>query len=144
MTTGWVYHELYMWHDPGRAVTLAGDRRWVQAWEHYEHPETKRRFRNLVEVAGLFDDLVALRPRAATVDEILRFHTPTYVDAIRAMSERSGGNAGEATPFAAGAFEIALLAAGGTITAVDAVLDGRVRNAYALVRPPGRPLRRSG
>ena len=32
---------------------------------------------------------------------------------------------------------LALLAAGGTITAVDAVLDGRVENAYALVRPPG-------
>jgi acetoin utilization deacetylase AcuC-like enzyme len=137
MTTGWVYHELYMWHDPGRAAGLAGDRQWIQAWEHYEHPETKRRFRNLVEVAGLFDDLVALRPRPAAVDEILRFHTPAYVESIRAMSARSGGNAGEGTPFAAGAFEIALLAAGGTITAVDAVLDGRVENAYALVRPPG-------
>jgi acetoin utilization deacetylase AcuC-like enzyme len=53
------------------------------------------------------------------------------------MSEASGGNAGEGTPFSAGGFEVALLAAGGTITAVDAVLDGRVRNAYALVRPPG-------
>jgi acetoin utilization deacetylase AcuC-like enzyme len=138
MATGWVYHELYMWHDTGRATTAsAADRKWLQAWEHYENPETKRRFRNLVEVAGLFDDLVALKPRMATVDEILRFHTRAYVDAIRAMSEASGGNAGEGTPFSAGAFEVALLAAGGTITAVDAVLDGRVRNAYALVRPPG-------
>jgi acetoin utilization deacetylase AcuC-like enzyme len=137
MTTGWVYHERYMWHDTGRATSVSSNRRWVQAWEHYENPETKRRFRNLVEVAGLFDDLVSLRPRMATVDEVLRFHTPRYVDAIRAMSEASGGNAGEATPFGPGAFEIALLAAGGTITAVDAVLDGRVQNAYALVRPPG-------
>ena len=136
-STGWVYHELYMWHDTGRATTVSSERRWLQAWEHYENPETKRRFRNLVEVAGLFEDLVALRPRMATVDEILRFHTPAYVQSIRAMSEASGGNAGEATPFGAGSFEIALLAAGGTITAVDAVLDGRVRNAYALVRPPG-------
>ncbi|MDH3690479.1 MAG: class II histone deacetylase, partial [Gammaproteobacteria bacterium] len=31
----------------------------------------------------------------------------------------------------------ALLAAGGVIVAVDAVLEGRVNNAYALVRPPG-------
>jgi acetoin utilization deacetylase AcuC-like enzyme len=138
MATGWVYHELYMWHDTGRATTVSGaDRKWLQAWEHYENPETKRRFRNLVEIAGLFDDLVALKARMATVDEILRFHTRAYVDAIRAMSEASGGNAGEGTPFSAGAFEVALLAAGGTIAAVDAVLDGRVRNAYALVRPPG-------
>ena len=87
MTTGWVYHELYMWHDTGRATTISSDRKWMQAWEHYENPETKRRFRNLVEVAGLFDDLVALKPRMATVDEILSFHTPSYVESIRAMSD---------------------------------------------------------
>src|SRR4029453_2704177 len=100
-------------------------------------PGDQATVRNLVEVAGLFDDLVALKPRMATVDEILRFHTPVYVESIRAMSDASGGNAGELTPFGPGSFEIALLAAGGTIAAVDAVLDGRVRNAYALVRPPG-------
>ena len=33
--------------------------------------------------------------------------------------------------------EIALLAAGGCMSAVDAVMDGRIDNAYALVRPPG-------
>src|SRR5580765_3912065 len=137
MTTGWVSHERYMCHDTGRATTISPDRKWMQSWDHYENPETNRRFRNLVEVAGLFDALVALKPRMATVDEILRFHTPAYVESIRAMSDASGGNAGELTPFGPGSFEIALLAAGGTITAIDAVLEGRVRNAYALVRPPG-------
>src|SRR5262249_16875618 len=137
MATGWVYHELYMWHDTGRAAPITADRRWLQAWEHYENPETKRRVRDLVEGAGPFHALVPLKPRLATVDELLRFHTPAYVGSIRAMSASTGGNAGEGTPFGPGSFEIALLAAGGTITAVDAVLDGRVRNAYALVRPPG-------
>ncbi len=23
MTTGWVYHELYMWHDTGRATAMS-------------------------------------------------------------------------------------------------------------------------
>jgi len=137
MTTGWVYDELYMWHDTGRSRSTGPDGRWMQAWEHYENPEAKRRFRNLVEVAGLFDDLVSLKPRRATIDEVLRFHTPAYVESIIEQSAGRGGNAGDGTPFAQGAYEIALLAAGGTITAIDAVLDGRVRNAYALVRPPG-------
>src|SRR4029450_4086575 len=126
-----------MWHDTGRATAMGQGRKWMQAWEHYANPETKRRPRNLVEAARLSGDLVALKPRMATVDEILRFHTPDYVESIRAMSDASGGNAGELTPFGPGSFEIALLAAGGTITAIDAVLDGRVRNVYALVRPPG-------
>ena len=66
-----------------------------------------------------------------------RFHTPEYVETIREMSASDGGDAGEGAPFSHGGFEIALLAAGGTITAVDAVLDNEVDNAYALVRPPG-------
>lgn len=138
MATGIVTHELYFWHDTGRAKGLRpGNREWVQAWEHFENPETKRRFRNLLEVAGLFDDLVQLKPRPATIEEVQRFHTPDYVESIRAMSEERGGDAGEGTPFSRGAFEIALLSTGGTIAATDAVLDGTVQNAYALVRPPG-------
>jgi acetoin utilization deacetylase AcuC-like enzyme len=60
------------------------------------------------------------------------------VERIRALSADNGGDAGDGgTPFGPGSFEIALLAAGGVITAVDAVLDGTVSNVYALVRPPG-------
>ena len=36
-----------------------------------------------------------------------------------------------------GTLEIALLAVGGAITAVDAVMQDRVKNVYALTRPPG-------
>ncbi len=36
-----------------------------------------------------------------------------------------------------GAYDIARLAVGGVIAAVDAVVQGRVDNAYCLVRPPG-------
>ncbi len=137
MATGWVFDERYMWHDTGRAGAPGPRGRWVQEWEHFENPETKRRFRNLVDVAGLLDYLVALKPRMATVEEIQRFHTPRYVETIRELSAGTGGDAGDTTPFSHGAYEVALLAAGGTIAAVDAVLDGRVANAYALVRPPG-------
>jgi acetoin utilization deacetylase AcuC-like enzyme len=56
---------------------------------------------------------------------------------IKKASAEIGGDAGEETPFGHGSYEIALLAAGGCMTAVEAVLDGKVDNAYALVRPPG-------
>jgi len=41
------------------------------------------------------------------------------------------------TPFGPGAFEIAALSAGLVTTAVESVLSGQYRNAYALSRPPG-------
>jgi len=137
VTTGFLWHELYAWHDTGTGASVMPASLTVQPLGHIESAEGKRRIRNLVEVSGLIDHLVQLKPRPATEDEILRLHTREYVERIKKLSSEAGGEAGEETPFGRGSYEIALLAAGGCITAVDAVLDGKVDNAYALVRPPG-------
>src|SRR5438093_10080017 len=126
-----------MWHDTGTSAWVMPAGLSVQPFAHIESAEGKRRIKNLVEVSGLFDHLVPLKPRAATEEEILRLHTPEYVARIKRESDALGGDAGDLTPFGHGSYEIALLAAGGCMTAVEAVLDGKVDNAYALVRPPG-------
>ena len=138
MATGWLSHELYFWHDTRSAGGfLPADGRTIEPEAHSESPATKRRFRNLVDVSGLLAKLVPLEPRPATEEEILRCHTRDYLERIKALSAENGGDAGELTPFGPGGYEIALLAAGGVITAIDAVLDGTVDNVYALTRPPG-------
>ncbi|MFZ5789256.1 MAG: class II histone deacetylase [Pseudomonadota bacterium] len=137
MATGFVYHELYMWHDTGTASSVFPPGLAIEPDRHAENADTKRRLRNLVEVSGLIEKLVPIKPRAATVAEVARFHDRRYINRIRRLSADRGGDAGNLTPFGPGSYEIALLAAGGTITAVDAVLSGKVRNVYALVRPPG-------
>ena len=137
MTTGFVWHELYMWHDTGTYAWVIPAGLTVEPLRHLENADGKRRIRNLIEVSGLMDQLVELKPRPATEDEVLRLHTREYLERIKAESAKAGGDAGDLTPFGPGSFEIALLAVGGCITAVDAVLDGKVDNAYALVRPPG-------
>jgi acetoin utilization deacetylase AcuC-like enzyme len=126
-----------MWHDTGTSAWVTPASLTVQPLGHIENADGKRRIRNLVEVSGLIDHLVQLKPRTATEAEILQLHAREYVDRIKKLSAEMGGDAGELTPFGPGSFEIALLAAGGCMTAVDAVLDGTVDNAYALVRPPG-------
>src|SRR3982074_20479 len=126
-----------MWHDTGSSAWVTPPGLTVQPLGHIENAEGKRRIRNLVEVSGLVDHLVQLQPRPATQAEILRLHPLEYVERIQKLSLELGGDAGELTPFGTGSYEIALLAAGGCMTAVDAVLDGTVDNAYALVRPPG-------
>jgi acetoin utilization deacetylase AcuC-like enzyme len=62
------------------------------------------------------------------------------VDGRRIEAQAAGGrgDAGDgSSPFGRESYRIALLAAGGVIAAVDAVLDSATDNAYALVRPPG-------
>ncbi|MDQ1597941.1 MAG: hypothetical protein QOI70_1365 [Microbacteriaceae bacterium] len=137
MTTGLVFHERYLWHDTGHGWIVPNDGVVVQPYEHPENPETKRRMVNLWRASGLLDQLKPIAPRPATVEEVLRVHTADYHQRIADLSAAGGGDAGGLTPFGLGSYEIALMAAGGCIAAVDAVLDGVVDNVYALVRPPG-------
>ncbi len=138
MKTGLVFHELYLWHDTGASpLGYVPPGMNLEPHFHPESPESKRRFRNLLEVSGLLDHLTLLKAKPATVEQVQRFHTPAYVNRIRNMSGASGGDAGELTPFGRGSYDIALLSAGGVISAVEAALAGEVDNAYALVRPPG-------
>ena len=109
----------------------------LQPGTHNENPETKRRLKNILDASGLSRKLVEILPRAATEAELARFHAPTYIAKIRELSAAHGGDAGELTQVGRGSFEIAQLVVGGVIEAVDAVLERRCRNAYALVRPPG-------
>ena len=137
MTTGFLWDELYAWHDTGTGAGFLSAGGLVEPEVHGESAATKRRLRNLLDVTGLLGQMTQLRARPATEAEILRLHTREYLDGIKGMSAAGGGDAGELAPFGAGGYEIAALAAGGAIEAVDAVLRGDVDNAYALVRPPG-------
>ncbi|GAA3893147.1 class II histone deacetylase [Saccharothrix violaceirubra] len=139
MATGYVYHELYGWHDTGTHASLlpADSRRGLEPYRHYENPDAKRRVHELVVVSGLVDKLTRLQPRPATDEELLLVHTPEHLRRL-AQANDTGGDGGDGgTPFGRGSFDIARLAVGGVIRSVEAVLDRRVRNAYALVRPPG-------
>ncbi len=137
MSTGFVCHEHYFWHHTGASAGPMPYNLIVQPDAHPESPQTKRRFLGLLEVSGALDQLVRIRPRHATQDELLAYHDPAYVGRVRQLSAGVGGDAGEFTPIGTGSFEIATLSAGGCLEALDAVLGGKVRNAYALVRPPG-------
>lgn len=135
--TGFASHESFFWHDTGNGALflLPGD--YVQGYGYAENPETKRRFKNLMERSGLYDELTLIKPVPATPEQIGYFHTPEYIDRVKEMSKVGGGDAGELAIVGKGTYEIALLAAGAAITAVDAVVKGEVDNAYALSRPPG-------
>lgn len=141
MTTGYVYNEVFGWHDTSTNAGLfpADHRLGIQPFQHFENAETKRRLHELVVVSGLIDQLTPVRPRKATDEEILLVHTEEHLARVQAGSDHpKGGDSGDGlSPFGPGGIEIGRLAAGGVIALVEQVVDGTVDNGYALVRPPG-------
>jgi acetoin utilization deacetylase AcuC-like enzyme len=132
--TGYVFEERYMWHDPG----FISYSEWVEPGEAWENVHTKRRIHNLLNISNMIDNLIPIKARMATKDEICRFHTPEYHDKIvQESNSLKGGDGGELAPFTFGGYNIASLSAGGFLRAVEEVVAGSVDNAYCLVRPPG-------
>jgi acetoin utilization deacetylase AcuC-like enzyme len=103
------------------------------------HPERAERVAALREFVESFGDagLVRLEPRPATHEEIALVHVEEHVDLV-ASTAGGGPKAFDAdTPVSSGSYETALLASGGLLALVDAIMAGEVDNGFAMVRPPG-------
>ena len=135
--TGFYYHELCMWHDPGNHSMFDSMGLNFQPATAYENAETKRRLKNLLDVSGISDQLDRRSAEKALKPDLLRFHTESYINQLEVASSQGPGEAGDCATFAKGAYEIACLSAGMAIDAVEAVLTGELKNAYVLTRPPG-------
>ncbi len=106
-----------------------------------DHPERPER---LVAVAGALDKIgpgracVDLETRPIGVAQLERVHTAGYLKRLRnACASAQPYIDVPDSAICPESFEIARLAAGTVIEAVDAVMNGRVDSAFCAVRPPG-------
>jgi acetoin utilization deacetylase AcuC-like enzyme len=85
----------------------------------------------------LAERLVQLDIEPAQLRQIEEIHSRTYIDSVKRLCESGGGHLDGDTPVSARSYEVALLAAGGAISAARAVAAGELDNAFCAVRPPG-------
>ena len=138
--TAFYHDEWCLWHTTGEAVLVLPVGGWLQpsaGGGHAESPETKRRFKALLDVSGLGSEVAQISAPKAEEEDLLRVHTRDYLERFRAASDAGGGEEGLFAPFGPGSYEIAKLSAGLAKRAVSDVLSGTFRNAYSLSRPPG-------
>jgi len=105
------------------------------------HPEQPARFSailNRLDFTGLSRDLVRLPSRLATDDELALAHDRGYIALVEkeVADERRHLSTGD-TSICVESAASARLAAGGALSAVDAVFAREVQNAFCVVRPPG-------
>ena len=126
MTVALVTHPACADHDPGPF--------------HAERPARLRAVLDGLD-APRFAQLRRVAAREASADEIGLVHPASHRLRIeRAAAEAQGGRRVALDPDTAmseGSLRAALLAAGGACRAVELVMEGQARAAFAAVRPPG-------
>jgi len=122
MKVGYVYDPIYLKHDTGGHVENAG--RLKAIISHLEQTELKQQ-------------LTPVKPRSASVEEIALVHDKQYISHVQDAAQKGGGWLDPDTVMSSESYQAAIYAAGGVIKATEAVMDGEVGSAFALVRPPG-------
>ena len=122
--TGFLYGDVYLEHKTG-----AG------------HPERPERLTAIVEhlkKKGLLEQLAAIEPTPAPIEWITAIHSEAYVERVRKACEDAPRHMDSVdTPISAESYKVALNAVGGVLATLDAVMAGRIRNAFCAIRPPG-------
>lgn len=121
MRTLLLTHDVCTEHDPGPG-----------------HAESPARLQSILKAlmdrpvdGAVFEDA----PKA-TQEAIQRVHSPQHVERILSLAGQTQELDAD-TFMSARSTDASLRAAGAAVAAVDAVMDGRATNAFALVRPPG-------
>jgi len=119
---------------------IVKDQRYLEHVMDIGHPESPERLKVMYqmleekEMKGLFESVI---PRAATREELEMNHTPKYIDLIASTAGKPYFRLDMDTSTCAKSYEAALFAAGGLLELIKAVMEGKLHNGFAMVRPPG-------
>jgi len=124
MKTAILHHPIYEKHDTGPG-----------------HPETPERYRVVIDALqrdeALWNDVVKITPEKAPQGLIQAAHTKDHFKRVEGAFTNGLDRLDADTVISMKSFDASLFAAGGAISAVDAVMNGKARNAFVAVRPPG-------
>lgn len=111
------------------------------------YPECPERYKQSLkrcEDYGLIKRCVKLQSRKATEEEILSVHSKKIFDIVKGTKDESDVEKLEklaenydSVYFHPKTFDSAMLSAGCTIELVSAILENKIKNGMAIVRPPG-------
>ncbi|MDP2208947.1 MAG: histone deacetylase [Bacteroidota bacterium] len=126
--TGFVYHDQFLLHHTGIG--------------HPEKPERLKAIVSHLQTTGLWNNLQHLFIDSAPTETIRLVHSSQHIKFVKDRCDQIGESGtgfldqGDTT-VSSNSYDVALLAAGGVIAAVDAVCSGVLTNAFCAIRPPG-------
>ena len=122
-------------------VGLVYSDRFLEHRPSYHHPENPARLEAIVrrlKESGLWNQTIHLDFEEATEEVIALVHGKGHIESVRNACKAGGGVLDYGDTYACEkSFDVAKLAVGGVIRAIDAVCEGAIQSAFCLVRPPG-------
>ncbi len=116
------------------------DKRYLDHATPNGHPERADRIRRLLDHQPLFelDGIVRMEAgRVALPEELLRVHDRAHLDLVASTDGELHEMLDPDTHTSGASYKTALLAAGGVLDVIDAVVNGDLDNGLVLTRPPG-------
>jgi acetoin utilization deacetylase AcuC-like enzyme len=124
VTTAYITHPSFMLHDMGPY--------------HPECPDRLAAIGDRLIAAGVEGHLTRYTAPPVTREQLARVHTADYIDLIESSSPQSGLHYIDPdTAMCPHSLEAARRAAGAVVLGVDLVMEGKARNVFCAVRPPG-------
>jgi len=125
--TGFVTADIYLQHNTGERFP--------------ERPARLEAIVKRIKDKGLLSQLTSIEAKPAPLEAIAACHSPAYIERVKKACEGLGAKVEHLDtgdmPISEKSYEAALNAAGGVLAAVDGVMEGKIRNAFCAVRPPG-------
>src|ERR1043166_3903936 len=121
------------------------DSRYQNHFTGRNHPERPARIGALLNLVETYQrvGLKRFEPRLATQQEIRLIHEPSHIDLVAPTAQQERFAFDADTPVSAQSYDTALLATGGLLTLLEAVMTRDIDNGFALVRPPGHHAERN-
>jgi len=124
--TAIIFSSKYLDHNPG-----------------LDHPESPKRLRVIMKElknSGLLETgkCLVVQPEPANIEDLKLVHESDYIELVKHVCAAGGGLLDLSnTRVSSQSYEVARLAVGGAIRAVELIMAEKFQNAFALVRPPG-------
>lgn len=134
---------------PGRLVSLSGNKKTCYLYDdiylehktgerHPEKPERLVAIEKKIKQSSWYEKLMHIPAKRALLSTVTLVHERNYVDLVKTECEAGSKRLSTGdTAICEDSYEVALHAVGGVISVVDAVIEGRAKNAFCAVRPPG-------
>ena len=121
------------------------DSRYQEHYPGHNHPERPARIGTLLSLVEQYQrpGLKRFGPRLATPEEIALIHDTAHIGQVAATVGKDFFAFDADTRVSAQSYNTALLATGGFLTLLEAIMTRDIDNGFALVRPPGHHAERN-